>query len=336
MRPIDREVTVGVLCGGPSAEREVSLRSGKAVHEGLLSLGCRAVLLELSPDVEIIPDQIKRAKVGIAFVVLHGPFGEDGTIQGLLEQMGIPHTGSNAESSRYAMDKISSRRRCLAARLPVPQWIEVQPINAVTRGKTLRFPLFVKPSAQGSSYGMSLVESLKQLPRAVEEAAQFGDRILLEEYLPGPELTVGILQDQPLPVIQIVPKRPFYDLVAKYTPGMCEYRVPAPLPIRTTRLVQHLALSAHRVLGCRSFSRVDMILVPKRGPVLLEINTIPGMTATSLLPKAAAAAGIDFPELCRRMLESANADKPPAPVSEKSSRALTGASGSVEEAKIND
>ncbi|MBI3333636.1 MAG: hypothetical protein HYZ93_06055 [Candidatus Omnitrophica bacterium] len=139
----------------------------------------------------------------------------------------------------------------------------------------------------------------------MEEAVRFSDQIILEEYLPGPEVTVGILEERPLPVIQIVPKRRFYDYVAKYTPGMTEYLVPAPLPDRITQRVQHLALAAHELLGCRSFSRVDMIIVPGRGPVLLELNTVPGMTATSLLPKAAAAVGIGFQELCRRMLASA-------------------------------
>ena len=152
---------------------------------------------------------------------------------------------------------------------------------------------------------MSLVDRPEDLPAAVREAARFGERILLEEHLPGPEVTVGILEDKPLPVIQIVPKRRFYDYTAKYTPGETDYLVPAPVPADTTRLLQEMALRAHEILGCRSFSRVDMILVPERGPVLLELNTIPGMTATSLLPKAALCAGIGFPELCRRMLASA-------------------------------
>ena len=296
---------IGVLCGGPSAEREISLRSGRAVYEAICCLGYPAVLVELSSTADSIPAELKKAKIGCAFIVLHGPFGEDGTIQALCDQMGIPYTGSSAEASHFALDKVSSHRRWIAARLPVPRGVVVEPINASTRAKDLKFPLFVKPIAQGSSLGMSLVDSLRELPQAVEEAAPYGEQLLLEEYLPGQELTVGILEDRPLPVIQIVPKRRFYDTVAKYTPGMCEYHVPAPLPKPTARLVQRLAQRAHRALGCRSFSRVDMILVPRRGPVLLELNTIPGMTSTSLLPKAAAAAGIDFQELCRRMLASA-------------------------------
>ncbi len=275
------------------------------IFEALKGKGFPVVLVELSQDLEEIPKEIKKARLNYAFIALHGPFGEDGSIQALLEQLGIPYTGSSVEASRYAMDKVFARRRWMAARLPVPRSVPVDSFNACQRSHSFQFPLFIKPVAQGSSFGISLVDRPEDLPRAIQEAADFGDRILLEEYLPGPELTVGILQDRPLPVIQIVPKRRFYDFTAKYTPGMTEYRVPAPLLPKTARLVQRLAQRAHEALGCRSFSRVDLILVPKRGPVLLELNTIPGMTTMSLLPKAAAAAGIDFPELCRRMLLSA-------------------------------
>lgn len=296
---------IGVLCGGPSAEREISIRSGKAIHEALLGQGFPAVLVDLPRDPERIPEEIRRYTLTRAFIALHGPFGEDGTIQELLEELKIPYTGSSVEASRYCMDKPSCRLRWLAAKLPVPKSLHVEPIVALARSHELPFPMVVKPSAQGSSYGMSIVDRPEELPKAVEEAARYGDRILLEEYLPGPELTVGILEDQPLPVIQVVPKRRFYDLTAKYTAGMTEYLVPAPLPEPVTKRVQELAKRAHETLGCRCFSRVDMILTADRGPVLLEINTIPGMTATSLLPKAALAAGIAFPDLCCRMLSSA-------------------------------
>ena len=301
---------IGILCGGPSSEREISLRSGRAIFEALQGQGLPVVLLPLSTDPEKIPDQIRAARIRCAFIALHGPFGEDGTIQQLLEELQIPYTGSSVEASRYAMDKIFCRLRWIAARLPVPRGVAVEPIGAAAHQHELPLPIVVKPAAQGSSFGISIVDRLADLPQAVEEAARYGDRLLLEEYLPGPELTVGILQDLPLPVIQLVPKRRFYDYAAKYTPGMTEYRVPAPLSGEETFRVQQIARRAHEALGCRCFSRVDLILVPGRGPVLLELNTIPGMTATSLLPKAAAAAGIDFPELCRRMLASAVAPPP--------------------------
>lgn len=295
---------VGVLCGGPSAEREISLISGRAVFEALISQGVKAIQLILSEDPKQIPAEISRAKIGCAFVVLHGSFGEDGAVQQILEELQIPYTGSSVEASRYAMDKVFSRRRWSAAGLDVPHWRLCDPMNAAHRAGQFGFPLMVKPLAQGSSIGMSLVDSAQEFPQAVEEACRYGEEFLLEEYLPGQELTVGILEDRPLPVIEIVPQRRFYDTVAKYTPGMCQYRVPAPLEPSLSRQVQQLASMAHEALGCHSYSRVDMILVPKRGPVLLELNTIPGMTPSSLLPKAAKAAGIDFPQLCIRMLQS--------------------------------
>ena len=301
---------IGVLCGGPSSEREISINSGKAVYEALASKGLPVKLLVLSADRESIPNEIKMAGIKVAFIALHGAFGEDGTIQCILDELQIPYTGSSAEASHFAMDKVFARRRWISERLPVPRWVAAEPINVMSRFKGFSFPLMVKPLAQGSSIGMSLVDTPEELVQAAHVAAEYGEQILLEEYLPGQELTVGILEDQPLPVIQIVPKRRFYDYVAKYTPGMCEYRVPAPLAAQTARHVQEVALRAHQALGCRYFSRVDMILVAQRGPVLLELNTIPGMTATSLLPKAAAAVGIDFPRLCLKMLASASEGSP--------------------------
>lgn len=296
---------VGVLCGGPSREREISIRSGQAVHEALKSLELPSILLTLSQEVEKIPDEIKKAKLGCAFIALHGYFGEDGTVQSLLEKMGLPYTGSPVEACGYAMDKVHSRRRWLAAGLAVPKWRLADPSSASSRAKELGFPLVVKPRAEGSSLGMSIVDSPEDLDKAVEAAVPYGREMIFEEYLEGPELTVGILHEKPLPVIQIVPKRRFYDYTAKYTPGMTEYRVPAPLAEPVAKVVQDLAHQAHEALGCRSFSRVDLILTKGRGPVLLELNSIPGMTQTSLLPKAAAAVGISFPELCRQMLASA-------------------------------
>lgn len=304
--------SIGVLCGGPSTEREISIRSGQAVHEALRSLGLPSALVILSADPERIPDEIRSAGIGCAFIALHGCFGEDGAVQSLLERMGIPYTGSSVEACRYGMDKLFSRRRWAAEGLPVPHWRLADPSGLIADAKFLGFPVVVKPRAQGSSLGICIVDSPEDLPRAAQEAGRFGADLLVEEYLAGPELTVGILDGMPLPVLQIVPRRRFYDFVAKYTAGMTEYRVPAPLPESDRLAAQDLALRAHEALGCRSFSRVDMILVEGRGPVLLELNPVPGMTPASLLPKAAAAAGIPFPELCRRMLASA-LEQTPAP-----------------------
>ena len=296
---------IGVLCGGPSREAEISLRSGKAVHEALVSLGLSSTLVPLSSDPQNIPEEIRAAELTCAFIALHGAYGEDGTVQALLEELRLPYTGSPPEACHYGMNKASSRHKWVAAGLPSPRWKEVDLFNAAAVAAEIRYPLVVKPASEGSSLGMSIVDAPAQLQAAIETAAALGAGLMLEEYLSGPELTVGILDDRALPVIQIVPKRRFYDYIAKYTPGQTEYLVPAPIPPETARTAQELAVRAHEALGCRSFSRVDMILTKERGPVLLELNTIPGMTETSLLPKAAAAAGIPFNELCRQMLNSA-------------------------------
>lgn len=296
---------IGVLCGGPSRERDISIRSGQAVYEALRSLGLPVSLVVLSEQIEQIPEEIRQSGLHTAFVALHGRYGEDGTVQALLEQMKIPYTGSSSEACRYAMDKVHSRRRWAAAGIPVPEWKLTDPLSAAAQAGKMKFPLVVKPVSEGSSIGISIIDSIDQLPEAVALAAPQGGPLLLEEYLPGPELTVGMLDNQPLPVIQLVPKRRFYDFVAKYTPGMTDYLVPAPLPEPVARQVQEIARRAHEALGCQSFSRVDFILAEGRGPVVLELNAIPGMTASSLLPKAAALTGVSFPELCRRMLESA-------------------------------
>lgn len=305
MNPVDVKGPIGVLCGGPSAEREISLSSGKAVAQALKQAGFDVRLVVLSEIPDGAAEVIQASGIRTAFIALHGPFGEDGTIQSLLEDLGIPYTGSSVEASRYALDKVFSRRRWAVAHLPVPKWRLAAAINAEIRSEMLHFPLLVKPIGQGSSLGMSLVENKSELVQAVRQASVFGEELILEEFLPGIELTVGILNEEALPVIQIVPKRRFYDTIAKYQPGQCDYVIPAPLDENQTRFVQSLALSAHEALGCQDFSRVDMIWVPDFGPVLLEINTIPGMTPTSLLPKAAKEKGIDFNQLCARMLESA-------------------------------
>ncbi|PIQ82781.1 MAG: D-alanine--D-alanine ligase [Candidatus Omnitrophica bacterium CG11_big_fil_rev_8_21_14_0_20_64_10] len=306
-QPFARGEMVGVLCGGPSAEREISLRSGQAVFEALRAAGRPVKLVPLSERAGEAKGLIQAAGIGVAFIALHGPFGEDGTVQALLETLGIPYTGSSVEASRYAMDKIFSRRRWAAAHLPIPQWRLAEGINAESRAQGMRFPLVIKPVGQGSSFGISFVDTPQQFAEGIRRAAEYGDRVILEEFLSGVELTVGILEGRALPVIQVVPKRRYYDTVAKYEPGMCSYLVPAPLSDAAARTAQTLALAAHEALGCGAFSRVDMIWTAERGPVLLEINTIPGMTASSLLPKAAAEAGIDFQTLCLKMLDSATA-----------------------------
>lgn len=291
---------VGVIMGGPSAERDVSLRSGKAIMEALLSKGYDAIPLEVWLPTR---EYLKSAEIGVAFIALHGTFGEDGQIQAILDALKIPYTGSKTKASRLGMDKAASRKYFKGVDLDVPAY------SVVRRRKApcleFELPVVVKPSAQGSSVGVSIVDKDEDLRGAVDEAFRFDEEVLIEEFLNGREITVGILDDKALPVIGVVPKRRYYDEVAKYTAGMTEYLVPAPISRRESVIAQEAALKAHKCLGCRSFSRVDMILSNESRPVILEVNTIPGMTQLSLLPKAAAAAGIDFAQLCERMLESA-------------------------------
>lgn len=331
MRPIP--TPIGVLCGGPSSEREISLRSGQAVWRALQALRYDVQLLELEgADCAAV---LRASGIRTAFIALHGAFGEDGTVQALLESLGILYTGSGVAASRLAMDKAAARTRLAAAGLAVAagalvpiEWLTSEgkgprgnhgfPLEVtgklameITRwlaAHGLRLPVVVKPVRQGSSIGLTIVETPGQWPAALEEAARYDTHILCEEYLPGPEVTVGILGETALPIVQVVPQRRFYDYVAKYTPGMTQYLVPAPLAAPLAVRVQALARQAHHALGCEGFSRVDLIVPegsPERPPVVLEVNTIPGLTATSLLPKAAAAIGISFPELCERLLQSA-------------------------------
>ncbi|MBI4226884.1 MAG: D-alanine--D-alanine ligase [Candidatus Omnitrophica bacterium] len=296
---------IGVLCGGPSTEREISRRSGQAVWRALRELGYDARLIDL-PAMDSA-SALRAAGIRTAFIALHGAFGEDGAVQTLLESLGIGYTGSGVAASRLAIDKPATRARLAACDVPVaagglvssgspPTWVAAHHV---------RFPVVVKPARQGSSIGLTIVESPDRWPAALAEAARYDAQIVCEEYLEGPEVTVGILGDAALPVVQVVPQRRFYDYVAKYTPGMTQYLVPAPLEAALTAQVQATALRAHRALACEGFSRVDLIAPVGRPPVVLEVNTIPGLTATSLLPKAAAAAGLAFPQLCERLLASA-------------------------------
>ncbi len=291
---------IGVLMGGPSAEREVSLRSGKAILEALLSRGYNAKGIELNLPTQ---EQLKSFGIDVAFIALHGTFGEDGQIQSMLEEAGIAYTGSKVNASRLGMDKIASRKLFKKNKLFIPAYEVIS--NGTRPCAGFGLPIVVKPSAQGSSVGVSIIDKIDDLGFAIKRAFEFGKEVLLEEYVSGKELTVGILDDTPLPVIQVVPKRRYYDEIAKYPAGMTEYLVPAPISKEESDSAQKAAERAHKALGCRSFSRIDMILSEDARPIVLEVNTIPGMTQLSLLPKAAKAAGIEFPELCERMLKSA-------------------------------
>ena len=302
---------VGVLMGGVSSERDVSLKSGRAVFEALKRHLVDCVVIDINTqDYKEVSRLIRSHRIDCAFIALHGRFGEDGQIQRILEVLQIPYTCSGVDASRLAMDKIVSRQIFEVYGLPVPRYKILHKLAySPSRGVYLDFglPVVVKPACQGSSIGMTIVDSYQDLPAAIEKAFAYDENILLEEYIPGREVTVGILDEQPLPVIEIVPKRKFFDYEAKYQAGLTEYILPALIDADLADYVQQLALRAHRLLGCWGCSRIDLIIRNDNSPFILEVNTIPGFTATSLLPKAASSVGIDFDQLCLKLIELAYA-----------------------------
>jgi len=303
---------IGVLMGGPSSEREISLKSGKAVYEALKGAGVDALPLDITTD-SIDENIILIGSSGIscAFIALHGRFGEDGQVQDILETLKMPYTGSGVSASRLAMDKVSSRQIFESHDLSVPRYKVMHKgsyLSDTASISEIGFPLVVKPATHGSSIGLSIVREPSGIARALESAFEFDDKILIEEYIKGREMTVGILEDDALPVIEIIPSKSFFDYEAKYQAGMTEYVVPARLDEAIAKNIQSSALSAHRLLGCFGCSRVDLILSERGIPFVLEVNTIPGLTATSLLPKAAKIVGIDFTQLCLKLIRLAYAN----------------------------
>ena len=295
---------IGVLMGGYSSEREISLKSGKGIFEALQGSGCHVSAIDItSHDPEEILKQIKNAKINVAFIALHGALGEDGVIQEILQKAGLPYTGSSAQASRLALNKILTQKRLQENGISVPDFQILR--KGQSTEKIKKFPVVVKPSSQGSSIGITLVEKAGDLKAALEEAFKYDEEALLESYIEGRELTIGILDKKALPVIEIRPKHKFFDFTAKYQSGLTDYIIPAEIPPQAAGQVQEMALKAHLVLGCADMSRVDVMLDKNNRAFVLEINTIPGFTPTSLLPKAARAAGIDFQGLCLKLVELA-------------------------------
>lgn len=293
---------VGVLAGGPSNEREISLRSGRAVYTALVSEGLDAIFLDVRDD---IYDIIKKNNIDIAFIALHGRFGEDGTVQRILEEAGIPYTGSGVEASRLALDKIAAKEVFIKAGIPVPRYIALKKGRfAIDDVCAFGFPMVVKPQLEGSSIGLSVVKGSGSLEAAIDKAFEYGDEIIAEEYIDGRELTVGVLDERPLAVIEIVTKNKVYDYNAKYDDPETRYIVPAPIEAESFKKAQELGARAHTALGCRSFSRTDMMMDKDGNIYVLEVNTIPGMTERSLLPKAAQADGVSFNSLCLKLIEN--------------------------------
>jgi D-alanine-D-alanine ligase len=289
-----KDKNVAVLMGGPSAEREVSLRSGAAVAKALRSLGANVTEVDVQGPDFLVPEG-----ADLAYIMLHGTFGEDGQIQAILEERGIPYTGEGVIGSQVAFDKILSKERFDEAGVPTPGW------RRLVRGQSVEdaAPFVIKAPKQGSSVGVHIIKDTADVPAALTDCFQFGEEVLFEEFCTGRELTIGILGGEALPIIEIVPNEGFYDYAHKYTKGASQYHVPAPIAPEATERVQAVALAAYKALGLEVYARVDVLLKEDGSPVVLEINTIPGMTETSLLPKAAGAVGIDFPTLCDRIAD---------------------------------
>lgn len=293
--------TIALLKGGPGSERAVSLKTAESVAEALRSIGAQVVEVDVTGPAFEVP-----AGTFIAMNLIHGTFGEDGQIQAILEKRGIRYTGAGVESSRICFDKALSKQRFIAADVPTPR-----SQNYVLDGPEplgIGLPLVSKPPREGSSVGVSICRTQEDLDKALVEARKFGTTTLVEDFIEGKELTIGILGDQVLPIIHIEPVEGFYDMNNKYPwmtgTGKTLYHCPADLDAETTKRVQDAALAAFRSCGTEVYGRVDVMLRSSdNAPFVLEINTIPGMTSSSLLPKAARAVGIEFPELCARIIE---------------------------------
>ena len=298
---MDKQLLIAVLMGGPGSEREVSLASGNAVLEALQSEGLNAVGVDVTTRELNLPEG-----TGLCFNVIHGTFGEDGDMQEVLEGMNMPYTGAGIESSRIAFDKVASKEVFVKNNVPTPASEIVDCSNGVQLPK-MPLPYVVKPPREGSSVGVHIVQTEDEALTAIEDAAKYGDEVLVEQFVQGKELTVGVINDEVLPIVHIAPRSGFYDMKNKYPwmndDGGTDYYCPADLDGATTAEVQRAAIDAHRALGCEIYSRVDVLLDGDGNPYVLEANTIPGMTASSLLPKAAKVAGYEFGPLCQKIAE---------------------------------
>lgn len=292
---------IGVLLGGLSKERDVSLRSGAAVAKALRAHGYDVAEIDAGRD---LPERLKAAGVEVAFVALHGRYGEDGAVQGLLEVMGIPYTGSGPLASAIGMDKELTKKVLVSEmgdEIMTPVWKMVNrgDVGAI-QDSPLPLPVIIKPNREGSTIGIAIVRQERQFRPALAEAAKFDETILIEEFITGTEVTVSVVNGRSLPVVEIVPKSGFYDYASKYTKGATDYIVPARIPDVLRDRLQKTSERIWKVLKLAGFARMDFI-----GDYFLEVNTVPGMTETSLVPKAAAAAGISFEDLCEEILKGA-------------------------------
>lgn len=296
------EIKIAVLMGGPGSERQVSLASGNAVLNALLSLSLDAVPVDVTSEEIDLPEG-----TGLCFNLIHGTFGEDGQLQSILDKQGIPYTGARAESSRIAFDKGLAKEAFLAANVPTPKSEIIDCSNGPVM-PSFPPPFVVKPPREGSSVGIEIVKTQEEAETAITKAAKLSDDLLIEEFISGAELTVPVINGEAYPIVHIIPPEGVYDMATKYpwlsgkTTGS-QYICPADLDLETTIAIQAAAVAAHKSLNLEVYSRVDVMLDANNNPYVLEANTIPGMTETSLLPKSAAVGGLPFPELCKKIAE---------------------------------
>ena len=290
---------IAVLMGGPGSERDVSLATGRGVSKALRSLGAEVVDVDVRDEKFVLPKD-----VDFAFITIHGTFGEDGELQKILEERGVPYTGDGVEASRAAFDKVLSKEKFREHNVVTPEWEVVE----VGRRPTISVPLVVKAPRQGSTVGVVIVKDASELDSAMAEAGKYDRTLLIEKFVPGRELTIGVLGDQALPILEIIPKGGFYDFNNKYpflnpqAGGGAEHVCPAKIDPAKTKQIQEQALDAFRSLGLVVYGRVDILLSDSGETFVLEVNNIPGMTEASLLPEAAAAAGISYVDLCARII----------------------------------
>jgi D-alanine-D-alanine ligase len=297
---------IAVMMGGLSREREISLKTGKAILRALTEKGYHAISIDVGPD---IAEVLMKEKIECVFLALHGRFGEDGTVQGMLELMRIPYTGSGVLASALALHKIMTKKVFLSENIPTPPF-EVLDRKALEknsfRTSSLSLPVVVKPAREGSTIGVSIVKRDEDFLPALKEAGKYDEEILVEKFMEGKEITVGILEDLPLPIIEIVPRSGFYDYHSKYTKGETQYLIPAPMSREKYLYAQEISFKAFKALGCSGCARVDLMADAEENPFVIDVNTMPGMTETSLLPKAASYAGIPFEDLVERILLKAS------------------------------
>ena len=294
---------IGVLLGGNSAEREVSLSSGKAISAACKELGHDVIDLDPQFDMKLlVPDLLT---VDLVFNGLHGGDGENGVIPGFLQSLGVKYTGSTTEASAICMDKRISKALVHRKDLLTPNWVSLDNNDPLPSVGDMVFPVVIKPNDQGSTIGLTVVKDESELDVAIELARQFANVVLIEEFIVGKEITVTVIGDKAYPIVEIVPSHDLYDYECKYNKGMTEYFCPANIDKDLTKAIQESALKIHKLLGCRHYSRVDFRLDKNGRAWFLELNTLPGMTETSLVPKAAKASGLSFPELIQTIINEA-------------------------------